>query len=96
MRTPILVEVRANARWSFDFVLNQFAGRRRLRVLNVVVDVTRQYLAAVPDTSIPGWRVARELTALVARRDRPNMTVRVNGTEYTSTAILAPRSTPSS
>ena len=50
-RTPILVEVRVNARWSLDFVHDQFALGRRFRILNVVDDVTRQCLSAIPDTS---------------------------------------------
>ena len=41
-RAPILVEARANARWSLDFVHDQFACGRRFRVLNVVDDVTRE------------------------------------------------------
>lgn len=74
-RAPILMEHRANARWSLDFVHDQFAGGRRFRILNVVDDVTRDCLAAIPDTSISGRRVARELTALIARRGRPAMIV---------------------
>ena len=62
-RAPILMEARANARWSLDFVHDQFACGRRFRVLNVVDDVTRECLAAIPDTSISGRRVARELTS---------------------------------
>lgn len=45
--------------------------------------------AAIPDTSISGRRVARELTALIARRGCAAMIVSDNGTEFTSTAILA-------
>ena len=62
-RTPILVEAKVNARWSLDFVHDQFALGRRFRILNIVDDVTRECLAAIPDTSISGKRVARELTA---------------------------------
>jgi putative transposase len=58
VRAPILVEAKANARWSLDFVHDQMANGRRFRVLNVVDDVTRQCLAAIPDTSISGHRVA--------------------------------------
>lgn len=87
-RAPILMEARANARWSLDFVHDQFACGRRFRVLNVVDDVTRECLAAIPDTSISGRRVARELTALVERRGKPGMIVSDNGTELTSNAIL--------
>jgi transposase InsO family protein len=87
-RTPILVEAKVNARWSLDFVHDQFALGRRLRILNIVDDVTRECLAAIPDTSISGKRVARELSALIDRRGKPKMIVSDNGTEFTSNAIL--------
>jgi putative transposase len=85
---PILVEARPNARWSLDFVHDQFACGRRFRILNVVDDITRECLAAIPDTSISGHRVARELAALIERRGKPGMIVSDNGTELTSNAIL--------
>jgi putative transposase len=88
-RAPILVEARPNARWSLDFVHDQFACGRRFRILNVVDDVTRECLTAIPDTSISGRRVARELTTLIERRGKPGMIVSDNGTEFTSNAILA-------
>ena len=43
-RAPILVEAKANARWSLDFVHDQFACGRRFRVLNIVDDVTPECL----------------------------------------------------
>ena len=70
-RAPILVEAKPNARWSLDFVHDQFASGRRFRILNIVDDVTRECLAAIPDTSIPGRRVARELTTLIEQRGKP-------------------------
>ena len=72
-----------------DFVHDQLACGRRLRILNIVDDVTRERLAAIPDTSISGRRVARELTALIKRRGKPGMIVSDNGTEFTSNAMLA-------
>ena len=87
-RTPILVEAKVNARWSLDFVHDQFALGRRFRIFNIVDDVTRECLAAIPDTSISGKRVARELTALIDARGKPQMIVSDNGTEFTSNAIL--------
>ena len=53
-RTPILVEAKVNARWSLDFVHDQLAQGRRFRILNIVDGVTRECLAAIPDTSISG------------------------------------------
>ena len=88
-RAPILVEAKPNARWSLDFVHDQFARGRRFRILNVVDDVTRECLAAIPDTSISGKRVARELTTLIARRGKPGMIISDNGTEFTSNDILS-------
>ena len=87
-RTPIPVERKVNARWSLDFVHDQLAQGRRFRILNVVDDVTRECLAAIPDTSISGKRVARELTMLIGTRGKPQMIVSDNGTEFTSNAIL--------
>ena len=78
-----------NQRWSLDFVHDQMASGRRFRVLNIVDDVTRECLAAVPDTSISGRRVVRELTELIAQRGKPGMIVSDNGTELTSNAVLA-------
>jgi hypothetical protein len=43
---------------------------------------------AIPDTSISGRRVARELTTLIERRGKPGMVVSDNGTELTWNAIL--------
>ena len=86
---PILVEVKVYARWSLDFVHDQFALGRRFRILNIVDDVTRECLAAIPDTSISGKRVARELSAVIDRRGKPQLVVSDNGTEFTSNAILS-------
>jgi len=88
-RVPILVEARPNARWSLDFVHDQFANGRRFRILNIVDDVTKECLGAIPDTSISGRRVARELTAIVERRGKPGMIVSDHGTEFTCNAMLA-------
>ena len=87
-RAPILVEAVPNARWSLDFVHDQLDNGRRFRVLNIVDDVTRECLAAVPDTSISGVRVVRELAALVAKHGKPGTIVSDNGTELTSNAVL--------
>ena len=87
-RAPILVEAKPNARWSLDFVHDQLACGHRFRILNIADDVTRECLAAIPDTSISGKRVARELTTLIAARGKPRMIVSDNGTEFTSNAIL--------
>jgi transposase InsO family protein len=76
-------------RWSLDFVHDQFICGRRFRVLNIADDVTRECLLAIPDTSISGKHVARELSTLTRGRGKPGMIVSDNGTEFTSNAILS-------
>ena len=49
---------------------------------------TRECLALIADTSLPGLRVVRELEAVIARRSRPAMCVSDNGTELTCMAML--------
>ena len=88
-RAPAPVLALPNQRWSLDFVHDQMASGRRFRVLNIVDDVTRECLRAVPDTSISGRRVVRELANLIAERGKPGMIVSDNGTELTSNAVLA-------
>ena len=71
-----------------DFVSDSFTDGRRFRILAVVDDFTRENLALIPDTSLSGARVARELDALIERRGRPKSCVSDYGTELTSMAIL--------
>ena len=65
-----------------------FNGSRRLRILTVVDDFTRECVALVADTSLSGLRVSRELEIVMGHRKRPAMIVSDNGTEFTSMAIL--------
>ncbi|TAZ68782.1 IS3-like element ISRle4 family transposase [Rhizobium ruizarguesonis] len=87
-RAPMLVPMVANDRWSLDFVSDQFTDGRRLRILTVVDDCTRECLALVADTSLSGLRVARELDRIIEERAKPRMIVSDNGSEFTSNAIL--------
>jgi putative transposase len=87
-RAPMTLPQGPNQRWSLDFLSDAFADGRRFRILAIVDDFTRECLALVPDTSLPGLRVVRELDALITARGRPAMCVSDNGTELTGMAIL--------
>ena len=87
-RAPMTLPQGPNQRWSLDFLSDAFADGRRFRVLAIVDDFTRECLALVPDTSLPGLRVVREIEAVIAARGRPAMCVSDNGTELTSMAVL--------
>src|SRR5213075_1745560 len=84
-RAPLLLPQGPNQRWSLDFLSDAFTDSRRFRILAIVDDFTRECLALVADTSLPGLRVARELNLVIARRGRPAMIVSDNGTELTIT-----------
>lgn len=88
-RAPMMIPLAPNERWSLDFVSDQLTDGRRFRILAIVDDCTRECLALVADTSLSGFRVARELDRLIIERDRPKMIVSDNGSELTSNAILA-------
>jgi len=67
---------------------DQLRDGRRIRILAVVDDFTRECLALVADTSLSGLRTARELDAIITARGKPASIVSDNGTELTSMAIL--------
>ena len=53
-RSPMAVPQGKNQRWSLDFVSDTLDSGRRLRILVVVDDFTRECLALVVDTSLSG------------------------------------------
>ena len=78
-RVPMPVPNRSNERWSIDFVHDQLADGRRLRVLNIVDDYSRVCVGQLVDTSISGRRVARFLDELATERGLPTTLVMDNG-----------------
>lgn len=59
------VALRAEERWSPDFLTDTFGVSRRFRIFAVHDDCCRENLCLIADTSIREARVARELRALV-------------------------------
>ena len=53
-RAPMTIPQGANQRWSLDFLSDGLADGRRFRILAIVDDFTRECLALVADTSLPG------------------------------------------
>jgi transposase InsO family protein len=62
---------RGNARWSLDFVHDQFACGRRFRVLNIVDDVTRECLMPHPRHLDLGPPRGAGTDGLIERRGKP-------------------------
>jgi len=74
-----LVEAKANAHWSLDFMHDQFANGQRFRILNVVDDVTKERLGTIRDTSAAFWKPCS------ARLGKASMIVSDNGSDFTAT-----------
>ena len=70
-----------------DFMQDALADGRRIRLLNIVDDFTRECLRIEVDPSIGGVRVARVLKELVAQRGRPRLVLSDNGPEFTGRAM---------
>jgi hypothetical protein len=80
-----------NDRWSLDFVADQFIDGRRLRILVVVDDCTRECLALIAYTSISGIRVARELDRLLGERILlPQRRIRSRSVQESRSLTLGP------
>lgn len=89
-RVPLPSACRLNQRWSMDFMSDSLVGGRRVRLLNVIDDFSRESLAIEPDTSIPGARVVRELERLAFERGGyPEVITVDNGPEFTGMALDA-------
>lgn len=87
-RTPLPRPDSVGQVWSLDFLSDALSDGRRFRLLGVMDQCSRECLALVADTSLPGARVVRELEALVQKRGAPRVMVSDNGTELTSKAVL--------
>ncbi len=74
----------ADDSWSMDFVSDELLDGRRIRLLTIVDNFTRESLAIEVAASIAGQRVVEVLSRLNQERGRPR-TIRVdNGPEFTS------------
>lgn len=83
---PILAQ--RNLRWSMDFVHDRLRNGRRIRILTVVDDGTRESIAVEADFGFSGQRVTYVLDAVGAVRGLPDVIVLDNGPELTSRAML--------
>lgn len=77
-----------NQVWSLDFMSDRLADGRKIRLLNIIDDYSRESLKMVVDTCLSGTRVVRELEDLIKARGVPKCIVSDNGTEFTSVAVL--------
>jgi transposase InsO family protein len=78
---------RMNQVWSYDFVLDQTADGRRLKLLTVVDEFTRECLAIEVERGIKAEEVVDTLAYLVELRGRPEFVRSDNGPEFIALAV---------
>lgn len=71
-----------------DFMHDQLADSRSIRVLNVIDDFNRESLGIEVDFSLPAERVIRTLGQIIGWRGKPSAIRCDNGPEYLSAAIV--------
>ncbi len=77
-----------NERWSLDFMHDTLASGRRLRVLMIIDDFTRECLAVDVERGFSSRRVISVLERIAFERGLPRILRFDNGSELTSHAML--------
>jgi len=82
LRQPKQIVTAINEIWSMDFVADALFDGRKLRMLTVVDNYTRECLAIDVGQSLKGEDVVRTLNDIVARRGLPVTIKTDNGSEF--------------
>jgi len=85
----LAVPTQMNAVWSMDFMHDQLADGRSIRLFNVIDDFNREGLCIEVDFSLPSARVIRALDQVIEWRGKPQAIRCDNGPEYISAVTLA-------
>lgn len=88
-RGPVPPAVRRQERWSMDFVHDQLFDGRRIRILTVVDQWSRELPLLEPRFGFSGQAVAEFLEQWVAEHGTPVSITVDHGTEFTSKALEA-------
>jgi len=89
VRVTLPAATRPTERWSMDFLHDRLADGRRLRVLTMVDDYSRECPALVADTSLTGARVVQILERLAEAQGLPRRITVDNGPEFAGSALDA-------
>lgn len=68
---PLTVPTSVNQVWPMDFMHDQLADGRSIRVFNVIDDINREALGIEVDFSLPSERVIRTLKQIIGWRGSP-------------------------
>jgi len=71
VKQPLQPQVLPNKSYSMDFVSDALTSGRKIRVLKIMDDCTRESLAAHADYSIPAQKVIEVLQQVIEGRGKP-------------------------
>ncbi len=87
VKQPLEASLEPNTSYSMDFLSDALSTKRKIRVLNIMDDCTRESLGVYADFSIPGEKVVEVLRHIVAERGKPKQIRVDNGPEFLSKAF---------
>jgi len=88
VKQPLERQKEPNYSYSMDFMSDSLVSGRKLRILKVVDDCTRESLAVWCDYSIPSEKVVEVLQEICSQRKKPYQIRVDNGTEFTSKVFM--------
>jgi putative transposase len=83
LNQPLQQQAKPNVSYSMDFMSDALTTSRKVRILNIMDDCTRESLSAYADYSIPGERVIDVVKDIIAERGKPDFIRVDNGPEFT-------------
>ena len=86
-RGPVPQPTAVNQHWSMEFVHDQLLDGRRVRVLTVIDQWSRESVSVEPGFSLSGESVAEILDRVARHRPLPKAITVDHGTEFTSRAL---------
>ena len=89
LRVSIPDAIRSGQHWAMDFVSDALFNGRKIRLLTLIDEYTRECLAIEVDTSINGVRVTNVLSRIAMARGLPNIIKVDNGPEFIGKALDA-------
>ena len=85
IKEPLQKQLEADYSYSMDFMSDALVSGRKLRILKIMDDCTRESLAVWCDYSITGEKVTEILQEVIRERNAKPLQIRVdNGPEFTS------------
>ena len=87
LRVQIPDAQRPNQQWAMDFMSDALFNGRRIRLLTLIDEYTRECLAIEVDTSINGARVTSVLNRVAMMRGLPDIIKVDNGPEFSGKAL---------